>query len=283
VERGRWWTPPGVAPAPPPKPGERYVTFDLAQQATFDRQAFTGKLTLHNGSKDRDLEKILINIKVADGYGNVLAPDHRVTGDLFFAEPVLGGALTGVDGLGTLPAGSNGSSQWLIIPTAEAGGKTYQLQAHVMWEWSGIPDQLSSEPATINVDPQPKVQLDYFIQPRFDAGEPFYLGVMASNVGPGTARNLRIETQQPRIDWGATGVPNASARITEAFVVEGGEQRRLSSLTLDLGDLGPEQTALGWWTLEAYPGGEVTIFAAEVSHDEALGGQATSLLEHCHP
>jgi VCBS repeat-containing protein len=274
-----------LGPIPPPPEvitgtDPKYITFEINQDATFDRQAFEGTLAITNGSQTYDLEDLVVNIKVTDEEGNVevATPDDPIADGLYFAPPKIDGALSGEFGGWVLAADSKGTAGWLIIPTKEAGGHTYELEAEVMWQWAGISEEILSRPVTIKVDPQPFVQLDYFIQPRFDAGEPFYLGVEATNTGEGTIENLQIATEQPRIV--SSDVENPEVRIVSGFTVDGnGTLVASDSLTLNFVDLDPGQSTLGWWNLQAWPGGEVTDFTATAVHDSALGGEATSLLD----
>jgi len=271
---------------------QRYLTFDIQQEVTFDRQAFTGTLAIHNGSDTRDLEDLRVNIEIANENGDLLWADHRDAVDLFFTDPDLF-QLTSVDGNGTLATNTDGTTEWLIIPTFEASGNTYQLSAYVEWTWAGNFGSITSEPVAIKVAPQLYVQLNYFIQPEFDAGEPFYLGVGATNIGGGSVHNLEISTHQPEVifdkvlgsdgQWhnpGEYGVPPAQVAIDDAFLIDAaGNRHQLAGLDINFGTLNADDSSIGWWNLTAYTGGQVTDFSvAEVLHDQAIGGNQTSLL-----
>lgn len=70
-------------------------------------------------------------------------------------------------------------------------------------------DHLDVSPDVITVKPLPQLTLDYFLQqdvigddpltPEVEAVEPFTLGVRVKNNGLAVARNLKIDSAQPRI------------------------------------------------------------------------------------
>ena len=269
-----WWYCGGC---PPPRPikDSGYVTFDIRQEATFDRQAFVAELRISNNSGTLPLDDLRVDIAIEDEYGVVIEADHREFATLFFRQPELAG-LASVDGDASLATQSVGRAEWLIIPTREAGGNTYYLRANLSWNWGGAADHISSHATPITIAPQPFVHLDYFIQPAFHANTPFFLGALASNVGEGPAKNLRILSHPPELafvgDW-----ENASVTTVGSAGAHGNYGE---NMVLDFGTLGPGEDGFGYWVLQARPAGRVTSFqVAELTHDGALGGESTSLLD----
>lgn len=269
---------------------QRHVAFELEQQASFDRQAFIGALTINNGSDAKSLEQIRVNIRATDEDGNVLWDDHRDADELFFGEPDLFN-VSGVDGDGVILPNTTAVAEWLIIPTPDAGGRSYNLAVDVEWlvPGSAEPSTIASQAVAIDVDPLPQVELNYFIQPEFQKNLPFHLAVVAANTGEGPVHNLVLETKQPTVtfdrvrdadgvfrDPGTFGLPPAEVEITDAYTVGGGSA---NGFDFDFGSIDPGQTAIGVWEMTANPGGIVDSFeVADVRHAPELGGDATSLL-----
>jgi hypothetical protein len=262
----------GGGPSGPPS---GYVTFDIHQEVTFDRQAFVAKLNVANSSQTRPLENMRVNIEVKNDQGEIVATDHRLCSDLFFCTPELTG-IASVDGQDNVATNSSVKGKWTIIPTRQAGGHKYFMRANLSWNWGAVPGSLSTTWAEIQVDAQPFVRLDYFIQPEFKANEPFYLGVRASNVGGAPVHNLQILSHQPEIvSYSWSFPPSVQIIGTEGLHAAVG-----SGMTLNFETLDPGQCGMGKWVLKANPGGYVTDFRAlSVKHDDDLGGEATSLLD----
>ena len=257
----------------------KQVTFDINQHATLDREAFSGTLRIDNGSQTHALEHLRVDIETVNAAGEIVSSDHRTNPDMFFSEPILATNLSGVDGDGWLAPLEDATSQWTIIPTPEAGGNTYWLRAHVSWEWNGVLQQRYSLPVKIDVAPQPFVELAYFIEPAFDAGKPFRVGVAATNTGKAAVHNVNLTSDQPEIDWQQSTIEIGRVDIVDAFMQDGdGGRRALADWNLPFGTLDVGQTAFGWWELAAWPGGNVDEFSASCYHDPALGGDQTSLL-----
>ncbi|MDD8042173.1 MAG: CARDB domain-containing protein [Verrucomicrobiota bacterium] len=258
------------------------ITFDIHQEVTFDRQAFEAELRLTNGSEIYDLDDVQVDIILKDEDGNTLCSDHRECETLFFAEPELSG-IGSLDGIANLGPRNRANGNWLIVPTPASGGRSFLLQARVTFLVDGAPQTIESLEERIDVKPLPLLHLDYFMPEKFAAGVPFELGVIASNRGEGDLKNLEIVTHQPEIVWEETQSPflfKPNLEIENAGVSSGSvEQYSDGRFLSTFGDLAPGACKAGWWTLRAFPGGRVTqFFAKEVKHDEALGGELTSLV-----
>ena len=139
-------------------------------------------------------------------------------------------------------------------------------------------------PSTITVDPQANLHLNYFLQtdvigddpftPQVEPSEPAVLGLLVTNVGGGTANNLSITTAQPQIVQNEKG-------LLDTFQIIGtqvGNQSETPSLTVNLGNIAPGQTADASFLLESSLQGAFDNFTATFSHSDALGGTETSLI-----
>lgn len=135
----------------------------------------------------------------------------------------------------------------------------------------------------------PAIALDYFLPadvygddpltPEIEPVIPFALGVRAKNNGGGTARNLRIDSAQPRIVENAQGLLIGFA--IEASEVNGNPGT--NSLKVALGDIAPNRSANARWIMSCTLSGKFVDFQAAFSHADELGGQLTSLITQAVP
>ena len=263
--------------APPIVWKDGYVIFDIQQETSFDRQAFNAELKIDNNSESAPLSQVSVRIEVADENQNILFNDHRDCEMLFFSTPDLWDVDT-IDGNGSIQPDTEAKSKWLIIPTRDAGGKSYYLTAHLSWTWNGISENMQSEAVLINVDYQPVVKLEYFIQKTFESEIPFYLGVRAVNTGEAPVNNLSIQCKQPFIRWSNSLILNPYITVLRAVDSENVVADK--NLTIKIKSLDPQDSAIAFWELSASPGGKVLDFRiVDVHHAENLGGQSTSLLD----
>src|SRR5262249_41814280 len=127
--------------------------------------------------------------------------------------PQLSG-VSAVDGTGVLAPDSTGTASYTFIPNrvaAPLGPAQYFVGGTLRYidpdtRAAGVIPLLG---APITVFPDPQLQLNYFIQrdvysddpftPEIEPTEPFYLGLMATNTGKGTANNFTITSAQPKI------------------------------------------------------------------------------------
>ncbi len=101
----------------------------------------------------------------------------------------------------------------------------------------------------------------------------------AKNNGSGTARNLRIDSAQPRI------VENLQGLLI-GFAIEGSEVNgspATNSLQVALGDIAPNRAAVARWIMTCTLSGKFVDFQAAFSHADELGGQLTSLITQAAP
>ena len=125
-------------------------------------------------------------------------------------------------------------------------------------------------PSTITVNPQPELQLNYFLQQQVvDPSEPATLGLLVTNVGGGTANNLSITTAQPQNTSRTKRACSISFQIVGTIV---GNQQETPSLTVDFGDIEPGQTSDATFLIASSLQGVFDDFTATFTHSDALGG-----------
>lgn len=274
------------------------VKIEIAQELTLERQAFDARMRITNALDTLELQDLEIAIEFYDGGELVAATtnpndlqaaffirrDQQENVELTEAgtgDPVWMG--------GTIGTRTSAEIRWLIIPAPGAAGdlldgKSYEIGARVRYRLGGEPQEIVVAPDFITVRPQPQLQLDYFLTrevrandpltPEIEPSEPFTLGVRVLNNGYGVARNLAIDSAQPRIVENRQGLV-ISFEITGSFV---GDEPALPTLQLPFGDIGPQLAKVGRWVMQTTLAGRFTEFAASFTHRDELGGRLTSLI-----
>ena len=260
------------------------ITLQIDQTATLTRSAFSGTLTLTNSEGTGALTNVAMNIAITDVQGN------PANGEFFVSTPTYSGAFSVVNGAVTLPDNSSGSIAFTFIPddTAAQNGPTQYLIGGTLSFTDPVGGNVTIPvfPSTITVNPQPELQLNYFLQTDvvgedpFDptlavSSEPAVLGLLVTNVGGASANDLSITSAQPQI------LQNAKA-LLDTFQIVGtqiGNQQVTPSLTVDFGDIAPGQTADADFLIQSQLAGLFENFTATFSHSDSLGGTQTSLIE----
>ena len=140
-------------------------------------------------------------------------------------------------------------------------------------------------PDSIYVKPLPKLALDYFLQrdvyaddpftAAVEPPEPFTLGVRIKNTGFASARNLKIESAQPRI------VENKQGLLIN-FLIAGSyvnDQPATPSLLINFGEVAAAKASTGRWLMQTTLSGRFVEFTATFAHADELGGALTSLID----
>lgn len=278
------------------------VLIEIAQELSFERQAFEATMRINNGLDTIALDELQIQVLFEDDQGNVVtaSSDPNAQGAAFFIRlddtQNLNNLQSGDNGAvtdGQVPAKASGVLRWLIIPTAGSAGdslagKRYSVGAALSYNAGGKVESLTVTPDTITVKPQPQLTLDYFLTqeviaddaftPEIEAPEPYTLGVRIRNSGRGEAKSVKLESAQPRIVGNELGLA-INFRITNSFV---DEAPAAPTLLLDFGQIAPGQNRNGRWLMESSLSGKFIDFSASFTHPDELGGRLTSLLDATH-
>ena len=271
-----------------------YVRIEILQTLTTERVGFLATLKVTNNEGDASITGFSANLSFSnpqqDAQGNLVDASA-----MFFVKPPDIKGVTGIDGTGIIPPGQTAEVSWFIIPKVTAGGTDpsgllYNVGANLAGLLYGqeIPaGVLTVLPELITVRPDPQLEITYF-QPRDVDGDdpftldivespiPFTLGVLVKNSGFGKARNIRIESEQPRIVENKQGllvVPRLLGSRVDDKPTDYG------SLTVDIGDLEPGNCRKAAWDMITTLSGEFTAFKASFSHALELGGRDTSLIK----
>lgn len=256
------------------------VRLQIDQEAVQVRDAFDARLEITNFTEG-SLTDIGVEILVTNRAGDDVT-------DLFgFLPPELAG-LSGVDGSGILGATSTGTASWVIIPATDAasdGVTEYFVSGTLSYVEEGLLVTAPLAEVSIMVYPQAELDLDYFLQrdvlsddpftDEVESAEPFTLAVQVQNNGGGAARNLRIESAQPRI------IENEKGLLIDFEItgtkVNGGEVK--PSLTANFGNVESGQVAVAEWQMESTLQGLFVDYSATFEHISPFGDNRFSLIK----
>jgi len=268
------------------------VKIEIRQELTLERQAFDAHMSINNGLTNIALENVGVDVNFTDENGNpVLASsDPNNATALFFIRVDSMENINNVDGTGAVQPSTSADIHWLIIPAQGASngllqGKLYYVGATLSYTLGGEQKTTVVSPDYIFVKPMPDLTLDYFLPadvygddaftPEIEPVIPFSLGVRVKNNGAGTAKNLKIDSAQPKIVENELG-------LLIGFSIEGSEVNGLlatDSLLANFGDIPTNESGTARWIMTCTLSGRFVDFSAEYSHSDELGGQLTSLID----
>jgi beta propeller repeat protein len=264
------------------------VKIAIQQELTVERIGFEATLEVTNNDGADPITDLSAQLTFRD----------PVTGDdasnLFFVQPPTFENINRIDGTGVIQPTKKAIVRWFLIPKIATGGtnpqgKEYAIGCRLAASMRGEPlpaATLLVIDDTITVKPEPQLEITYF-QPRdvtaddpftfeVESPRPFTLGVMVHNAGYGTAKKLKINSQQPKITENKNGLLLV-ARLLGARVQD--SPLNEASLLVDLGDIQPGQTRKGAWDMITTLSGEFIDFKASYTHADELGGRDTSVIK----
>ncbi|MCA9312277.1 MAG: hypothetical protein KDA21_13770, partial [Phycisphaerales bacterium] len=249
------------------------VRIRLDQTATLTRRAFRASLELDNGTLV-PMEDLTIELTIRDEFGND-------ANDLFgLSNPEITGMLDAIEG-GTLLGGSTGGADWIILPTNDAaptGITYYTVSGRIDYTFQGQSITIPLFPVAIQVIPNPNLDLDYFIErvvysddpftPVVEPTVPFSLGMLVANNGAGVANNLTITTSEPQI------IENERGLLIDFDIIgaEVNNDARQPSLSLDFGDVLPDDAEVARWLMTSTLQGEFIGYQASFEHVPPFDG-----------
>lgn len=268
------------------------VKIEIKQELTLERQAFDAQMKINNTTDTGIIENVSIVVKVTDEAGNPVAVTDNPN-DLsakFFLRVSNQEAITDIKGQGTVAPRTTAIINWLLIPApGSAGenpaGKKYLVGATLKYRYAGEDQTIDVSPDVITVKPLPLLTLDYFLQqhvwgddpltPEVEPVEPFTLGVRVKNNGFAAAKNLRIDSAQPKIVENNQGLL-INFTLTGSYVNDAPVQ---NTLLIPFGDVAAGSSKMGRWVMESTLAGKFTEFSARFTHADELGGALTSILQ----
>ncbi|MBK8269900.1 MAG: hypothetical protein IPK83_17050 [Planctomycetes bacterium] len=264
------------------------VTIQISQDAVITRTVFRATLTITNDSPEL-LQQVLVDLDLRDSANQ---PANSRFGGLY--APEVNPNIGDVYGTGVIPPGVTATAVWTIFPTDQAApsssAESYTVGGHFSYLQGGNLVNVPLYPAPIQVLPDAKLFLKYFLQSPvysdnpfqlldgtnpIEPAEPFSLGLLVTNAGHGAARGMRITSSQPRITRNDNGLV-VNFNILGAQV---GTQSISPTLAVTFGDIPPNGSAVARWLMSSTLQGEFIAYNATFEHVNALNNPALSLIE----
>ena len=160
------------------------------------------------------------------------------------------------------------------------------MKATINYTIKGVEFTIETWPDEITVEPMPKLILDYMLPKKVYGDDPmtqgiiepvvpFMWGVRVDNSGYGFANNLAIDSAQPKIIESTAGA-NIDFKLLGTYI---NGERVENTLNINFGDIPPNSCATAGWKMMCSLTGDFSDYTATFKHSDALGGEATSLLE----
>lgn len=266
------------------------VKIEILQELTLERIGFLATLEVTNNDAVDPITGFTAGLRFTQPQSGGVQED--ATALFWVRQPELIN-INGIDGEGNIAPGAKATVKWFIVPKPGAGGQSpsgvrYYVHCDLAGSMRGetIPENVMfAIPDMITVKPEPELDIIYF-QPRDVQGDdpfteqveapvPFTLGVLVKNVGYGSARNVVIRSEQPRI------VENKQlllliAQLIGCRVMDAPLDR--TSLTVNIGDIEPGRARVAAWDMITSLSGTFTEFKATYTHAPEFGGEETSLI-----
>lgn len=274
------------------------VQLEIGQTATFTREAVRGSLKVTNGNDMTPLEDFKLELEVRDADGN------KVNSDRFgISLESLEGGFAGVaslDNTWTLYAGSQGKVNVLFVPTDFAAPTIpteYYFGGRFSYLDSGQDLVVTHElkPVKITVNPSPRVNLNYFLEPAIWGDDPMTetevepseeaeMALLVSNVGAGDIRNMQLTTVQPQIRENEKGLAVGFEIVRSALNGQESLVYMGEDIPTQFGSLKSGTSSVAQWWLKSTVTGRIDEYDATFNRISDYGSSHTSLLGdvRCH-
>jgi hypothetical protein len=268
------------------------VKIEIKQELALERQGFDAEMKINNTTDTDTIDNVGIEVKVTDENGTLvhISDDPNDLTAKFFIKVSNKENISAIDGTGTVAPKTTSVIGWTLIPAPGAAGnspvgKKFLVGATLNYRFGGENTALDVSPAVITVKPLPLLTLDYFLPQHVEGDDPltaeiepvvpFTLGVRVKNNGFATAKNLKIDSAQPKI------IENKQGALIN-FVLDGSyvnDAPTQNTLLINFGDVAANTSKMGRWVMETSLAGTFTEFTAKFSHADELGGAMTSILQ----
>jgi large repetitive protein len=255
------------------------VTLEFPQRLTMTRQAFEGKLKINNSS-DLTVKDVNLDLVVKDENGENKTYLFQVNKEAF------------LNGTGVVNPNAEGMGLVTFIPTKEAAPtvkQSYSFGGTLSYFDPQVNEVVTIQlnPVTLEVNPSPDLVLHYFMQ-RDILGDdsltediveptiPAELSLMINNEGFGAAKNVNVESAQPRIIDNDKGLLVDFKMIGSNF---NNEPRQLGLLNVNFGDIEAKQSAIGQWYFTSSLIGHFVKYDVKVVHKSSFGNANLSLIK----
>lgn len=258
------------------------VRIRIEQEVAITRSAFQATLEIANSPENVPLENLNVTLDIQN-------TDDQFSNNLF---GIKGPTLTGIgdiSGNGILSPDASAKAVWTLIPTRDAAPEyptQYYVGGNISYTEGENEVNMPLFPASITVIPDPRLELDYFLQrvvysddpftkDIIEPAEPYPLGLIFKNTGKGTAYDVNITSSQPEI------IENEKGLLIDFEIIgtRVNTEQVTPSLTVNLGDIGPGETSVAQWIMKTSLAGKFIDYQAEFEHVDGLGDPRLSIID----
>ena len=268
------------------------VKLSLSQTASLERQAFDAELKITNNYPGFDLDSLTteVVIQYTDPETNEVS---YITDNVYIIQ-------TQGASVSSIASGSTYTGKWKIIPGIGMGGESgrkYQVFARITYMVNGKLVTTTTDAVEINVNPQPRLTVDYYLPHKIYPNSSFRLGVSVTNEGTGTAKNVILDSSQLDIVANTSNLRSVWEIVSSSFGSYNPGSFRLvlgdiPGVNNGLADDGSDLPNMVWgyftilWTIpeleEGYLRdvyGEIRDFTATITHKPYEGVELDSLID----
>ncbi len=258
------------------------VTIEFPQRLTMTRQAFEGILKINNAS-DKAITQVHLDLIVTDENSENKTYLFQINKENF------------LNGNGSVDPEAEGQGLVTFIPTKEAAPevkKSYSFGGILSYFDPEVGEivNITLNPVTLEVNPSPDLVLHYFMQRDILGDDPLTkdiiepslpaeLALMISNEGYGEAKNVNVESMQPKIVENEKGLLIDFKMIGSNF---NNEPTQLGLLNVDFGNIGAKKTAIGQWFFTSSLIGHFVEYDVKVNHTSSYGNDNLSLIKSAY-
>ena len=260
------------------------ITVQFSQRLTMTREAFEGTLTITNGNTTTAMKNVKLDLVIRNEVG-------EISNDMFQINTKALSILTGIDGSGTLDANAKGSATIIFIPTKDAAPvlpQSYSFGGTLSY-LDPFTNEMVSRPlsaVTLQVNPSPDLYLNYFLQRNVFGDDaltpnviepiiPAELAVLIHNRGAGEAKNVRINSAQPKIIDNEKGL-SIHFEIIGANL--NGKPMSPGLTNINFGNIEAGKATTGQWWFTSTLLGHFVSYEAYVTHLDSYGNPNLSLV-----
>ena len=261
------------------------VTLELSQTMAMTREAFIGTLGIQSSEFGKGLENVMLELCITDVNG-VSCNEYFGISDKSMSGFV---GTSILNATASLEAGALGEASVLFVPTNEAApehSQVYYFGGVLKYYDIDLQKDVSVKlsPIPLQVNPSPILNLDYFIQRDVYGDDPFTedvvepsmpaeFAVLVRNTGYGDAKNVRIDTVQPKVIENTKGVAidfELKDYIMDASALNG-VSACLPLQNVNLGTIESQKNAVAQWWFTSSLEGHFSGVKATLTHLNSWG------------
>jgi triacylglycerol esterase/lipase EstA (alpha/beta hydrolase family) len=264
------------------------ISLKFSQTMTVTRQAFRGTLTVFNGHQTDAMQDVKLNLEIKDEDGNIATEQQ-----FYVKNESLEVFTRELDSTWTLEAQQTGKATILFVPSKLAaptepvkysfGGTLSYLDP-----FSGTMVTRDLYPVTLTVNPSPELNLDYFVQRDVLGDDPLTdeivepsssaeFSLLINNVGYGDAKNVKIQTNEPKI------VDNQKGLLIDLKMVGSsmsGQEKTTGFSNINFGTIPANSTAYAQWYFESSLLGHFVKYSSGLTKGSSYGGEEFNLINN---